>query len=108
LVPTIHYQSPDKYHRLNITLERTPEDIYRIELFKKDIQQRYCVLSSVSDDYKAQFGDVVKMQMRGFEIAPDGVSKGAALPPIANIHGIEVGSILTLPKVRSKHHLLVL
>ncbi len=90
LTPTIHYQSPDKYRLLNVTLERTPEDIYRIELFKKEIQQKYCVLSPVSNEYKAQFGDVVKIQLKGFEIAPDGVSKGAALPPIANIHGIEV------------------
>jgi len=88
LWPEIKYAGEKGYRGLKCSAIIQKEDDSKYEAVKKNIMERYKVLSP-SPDRAAQMGDVLTASMTGFERNSDG-SKGAQLPAIAVGDKVEI------------------
>ena len=87
LWPDISYEGG--YKGLVVKPSKVPFDTEKYEQVKGSIKERYKILSVMPDSYVSAVGDVVNVDMKGFERNSDG-SKGAALPSVASGNNIEV------------------
>lgn len=90
LWPEINYKAPG-YKGLEVeVLQGGSElDLEKIEKVKQSIRERYKVKTLQETEYRAQLGDVVTVNMRGYE-ALEGDVKGAALPDVASGDSVDV------------------
>jgi len=89
LWPQIGYGDGDGYKGFAVTVDRPPMDEDKYEKVKKSIQERYKKLGDTPVGYAAQMGDVVTVNMRGYELNGDG-SKGDMLPNLASGDNVEI------------------
>ena len=90
LWPKIGYGSNESgYKGLEVTVSRIPVDDEKIEKVKLSIRERYKVLTDMPLEYSACTGDVVVVNMNGYELNPDG-SKGEPLPKLASGDNVEI------------------
>lgn len=89
LWPTITYSGPDGYKGMKITVVKEKLDTEKYEQVKASIMERYKVLDATPEGYQAKLGDVVVVDMIGYEKAADG-SRGAKLPAVAAGDNLEI------------------
>ena len=90
LWPKIGYGSNDSgYKCLEVTVSRPPIDEDKFEKVKLSIRERYKILTDMPIGYTACMGDLVTVNMRGYELNTDG-SKGVPLPNLASGDNVEI------------------
>ncbi len=90
LWPKIGYGSNDNgYRGLKVTVSRPPVDEEKLEKVKLSIRERYKILTDMPTGYNACMGDLVTVNMKGYEVNPDG-SKGVSLPNLASGDNVEI------------------
>merc|ERR1711871_574257 len=86
----IGYGSNDSgYKCLEVTVSRPPIDEDKFEKVKLSIRERYKILTDMPIGYTACMGDLVTVNMRGYELNTDG-SKGVPLPNLASGDNVEI------------------
>lgn len=89
LWPEINYSGPDGYKGISVTVAKDQSvDVAKKEAVKKSIRDRYKVVVPKPAEYIAELGDVVVVNMKGYEKSADG-SKGAPLPSVAKGDSVE-------------------
>ncbi len=89
LWPEFTYNGPNGYKGLAVTASKGSFDSDKYEQVKKSIQERYKILTPTPMGYSANIGDVVTINMKGYEKKSDG-SKGSPLPAIASGDNVDV------------------
>jgi len=89
LWPTIIYGGEAGYKGLRVTVVKDLLDTEKMEKIKLNIRERYQVLQSRPEGYVSSQGDVVVVNMRGFERTASG-EKGEPLPSVASGDKVEV------------------
>lgn len=89
LWPEIAYGGASGYKGLAVTVGKVGFDDDKFEQVKASIMEKYKDLKTMGADYKAQMGDVVVANMKGYEKNEDG-SKGTALPAVASGDSVEI------------------
>jgi len=89
LWPEINYAGDKGYKGLKVTVVKDQMDLDKIEKIKMNIRERYKILKSTPVGYAAAMGDVVVVNMRGYDKNTDG-SKGVPLPSVASGDQVEM------------------
>lgn len=89
LWPKMTYGAPDGYKGLKCTVKRTDFDTDKYEQVKMSIRERYKIQTATPMGYAAQSGDVIKANMKGYEVKDNG-EKGEALPAVAAGDAVEI------------------
>ena len=89
LWPEIKYNGPNGYKGISVTVAKDQSvDLAKKEAVKKSIRERYKIVLPKPAEYISQFGDVVVVNMKGYEKNADG-SKGSPLPSVAKGDSVE-------------------
>lgn len=88
LWPDITY-SDGGYRGLSVEVAQTAEDQQKMNAVKENIREKFIILEDTAANYQAKLGDVLMVNMRGFEKDASG-NKGAALPSIASGDQVEI------------------
>lgn len=89
LWPEISYTGSNGYKGLSVSVVKGDFDLEKYESVKQNIRERYKITTVTPQGYTAVMGDVVKANMRGFELDDNG-NKGTALPSVASGDGVEI------------------
>jgi len=89
LWPEISYNGVNGYKGLKATVVKSDFDYEKYESVKQNIRERYKITTVTPTGYTASKGDVVKVNMKGFEIDDSG-KKGAPLPSVAAGDGVDI------------------
>jgi len=90
LWPEIQYNGPNGYKGISVTVAKDQSvDAAKQEAVKKSIRERYKIITPKPAEYVAALGDIVVVNMKGYEKNSDG-TKGSALPSVAKGDNIEV------------------
>jgi len=89
LWPEIKYNGPDGYKGIAVTVAKDQSvDLAKKEAVKKSIRERYKIVTPKPAEYVSELGDVVVVNMKGYEKNADG-SKGSPLPSVAKGDNVE-------------------
>lgn len=88
LWPEITY-ADGGYRGLSVNVTQTAEDQQKMNAVKENIREKFIILQDTTATYQAKLGDVLMVNMRGFEKDGSG-NKGAALPSIASGDEVEI------------------
>eukprot|EP00549_Striatella_unipunctata_P004359 CAMPEP_0118700294 /NCGR_PEP_ID=MMETSP0800-20121206/16482_1 /TAXON_ID=210618 ORGANISM="Striatella unipunctata, Strain CCMP2910" /NCGR_SAMPLE_ID=MMETSP0800 /ASSEMBLY_ACC=CAM_ASM_000638 /LENGTH=495 /DNA_ID=CAMNT_0006600821 /DNA_START=261 /DNA_END=1748 /DNA_ORIENTATION=- len=78
------------YYGLEGKYKRKPPNQEFIDMAVNDLRDRYATLEPTDDGHALQMGDACTVNMNGFFVTDDGVSKGDPLPGAASGDSVEV------------------
>jgi FKBP-type peptidyl-prolyl cis-trans isomerase (trigger factor) len=67
-----------------------PNQLQAFEKIKQNLREKYKILVNQAKDYTAQYHDILRVNMQGYEYNPETRVRGPALPNIASGENLEV------------------